>query len=80
MAENRIQRGGCAPFIIAAVVLSLPILYFLSSGPVFVLTEYGSISGRTYRTIYAPLVFVSERSPAIHDGWRAYVRLWIGDD
>jgi hypothetical protein len=76
MSDSRKARGGCGTGAIVATVLLLPILYVLSSGPIFQLRENETISGQTYRTIYAPLVFVSDRLPAVRDAWGAYVHLW----
>ena len=75
MDENRTRRGGCVPLIITAGILALPLLYFLSSGPAYLLGEAGYMDGKTYRAIYSPLVEFSHSSPAFSHVWTRYLIL-----
>lgn len=75
MAEKHEPRGGCVPFVIAAVIFGLPLLYFLSSGPVYQLADAGYFSANTYRTMYWPLLQLCRLSPGFHEVWVNYLLL-----
>ena len=75
MDENRTRRGGCVPLTIAAIVLALPLLYFLSSGPVYRLADAGYLDGKTYRAIYSPLIQLCRVSPSVNEAWKHYLIL-----
>ena len=75
MSEKRTRRGGCASFTIAAAVLSLPILYFLSSGPMYRLADAGYLDAKTYRALYSPLIQLCHVSPGFNQVWKHYLIL-----
>jgi hypothetical protein len=78
MHENPKQRGGCRSLAMtAALVLALPILYFLSSGPTYRLAEAGYLVGKTYRAIYSPLMWLSHVSPGFNTVWKHYLILCL---
>jgi hypothetical protein len=79
MDENRTRRGGCVPLTIAAGVLALPLLYFLSSGPAYMLADAGYLDvGTTYRAIYSPLVLLCRVLPGLTHVWKHYLILCGG--
>ena len=78
MDENRTRRGGCVPLFITAGVLALPLLYFLSSGPVYLLADAGYLDGKTYRAIYSPLIQLCQLSPGFTQVWKHYLMLCGG--
>jgi hypothetical protein len=78
MAKRRDHRGGCATLATATCVLVLPVLYFLSSGPVYRLGEAGYLSGDTLRAIYWPLIQLGRFWPAFNEAWKLYLILWSG--
>ena len=59
--------------IVVAAVLALPLLYFLSSGPTYVLAEAGYMDGKSYRLIYSPLMELSHLSPTFNQAWKQYL-------
>ncbi|MCI0359616.1 MAG: hypothetical protein L0211_14160 [Planctomycetaceae bacterium] len=75
MDENPKQRGGCRSLIITAAILALPLLYFLSSGPAYLLADAGYLSADTYRAIYSPLIQLCHVSPSFNEAWKHYLIL-----
>lgn len=75
MDESRTQYRGCVPLIVIVVVLGLPLLYFLSSGPMFLLVEAGYLNGSIYQAIYSPLVNLCEAFPGFGQVWHHYLML-----
>ena len=61
------------------VLVVLPALYVLSFAPACSLRRDGKISWETFDTIYAPVQFVAERSPAVKRRMVAYHDWWFGE-
>ena len=78
MALRHDHRGGCVTLVTAAIVVLLPLLYFLSSGPAYRLGEAGYLSGNTMRAIYSPLIQLGHFWPTFNEAWKFYLILWGG--
>jgi hypothetical protein len=79
MSDDSSKRstGSRIAFLAAVAVLSLPILYALSTGPVAWLCQKGYLDRETFDTIYAPIRYLAGRFPAFSTVAEAYVRLWM---
>ena len=70
MNEGQKERGGngAAALVFAAVVLVilLPILYVLSTGPVMWLCVNDYVSQEAVATFYSPLAFLCEHCDPLH--------------
>jgi len=74
----RKRRIRVAPAIVVPVVLA--IVYVLSIGPVYWLLWSRHASARPLRLVwmlYAPLFWLVDNVPWLHDVYVWYVRLWI---
>jgi len=87
MAEERMEQAGFRPETaqakaisfgrLACLLASLPLVYFLSSGPVLKLTENHLILASSVRTIYRPLFYCSYRCPPLGRTLQWYlVKVW----
>lgn len=66
------QQRSAAPVIIAVLaILSLPVLYVLSTGPAVLLMERGYINPEWVDTVYHPIGIAMEAMP-----WFAAVMEW----
>ena len=75
MKEHEEKRGlGCA--ITGIVLILLPMLYVLSSGPLAWCLDHGYVSGNSFRVFYYPLVCLSGWSPALESLWAWYFKFW----
>jgi hypothetical protein len=78
MTKRGQRGGGGTPLVAAAIVVLLPVLYFLSSGPAYRLGEAGYMSGDAMRAIYWPLIQLGHAWPAFNETWKFYLILWAG--
>jgi hypothetical protein len=62
--------------VVAFTLAALPILYFLSSGPVFLLAKAGYLSNEGYQAIYGPLIHFCDSSLFLQRIWNSYQRYW----
>jgi hypothetical protein len=78
MSEERQKGGGYAGWaIIAAVLVALPLLYFLSIGPAAWLMMEGRLSREAYEWFYYPVVPVQNNSRWCDYVIYKYVGLWV---
>lgn len=75
MEEREEKRGGwgCAIGFVLLLVL-LPILYVLSSGPALALVFNGVVSADVFKVVYEPLFW--ETFPAFDNALAWYWKLW----
>lgn len=69
------------PLVLAAVLLLAPVLYVLSVGPAQWLYSSGVISESTFDmlafNVYAPLWWLSGRSPSFSNAIGSYIDWWL---
>lgn len=70
------RHAGAALVLIG--LLLLPVLYVASVGPACLLCMSGTISEESLNRIYAPLVFLVERSEMFQGLLESYIELWTG--
>ncbi len=73
-AESR----GSGSFVVAALVLLLllPVVYFLSTGPAIWFCVATGMDGAWLETVYAPLVWLHESCPPLQPYLDGYWELW----
>ena len=77
MSNNKGDRGGCSVITIVAIGLALlPVLYFLSSGPVVTLINHGLIPMWVAEMLLTPLERLGLRFPAFQKLLQWYGELW----
>ena len=76
MEDDREKRGGAGCAITGVVLILLPMLYVLSTGPVAWLAN-GNPSLRWVDTIYYPLGMLAKHCEPFRDSFEWYVRLWV---
>jgi hypothetical protein len=62
MSEDRQERNWNHSLLISVVLLMLPLLYFLSSGPAIYLMNRGYMSHDTFILIYRPIGWATKIS------------------
>lgn len=78
MTEHQVKRGGYLGLLVAAIPVSVPLLYILSSGPTLTFVASGRWTTDIYRAVYWPLIYVARLSPTIANVWQWYLQLWTG--
>ena len=74
------QPRSIAALLITAclLVMLVTVAYLLSSGPAVYLSEAGTISSNTVRSVYAPLGWLEDHSQACRDFLEWWADLWSG--
>ena len=75
MNEERQERNWNHSLLISVVLLMLPLLYFLSSGPAIYLMNRGYISKDG--NLYAPLQWACDHCEPFHQAVKWYLRLFL---
>lgn len=70
--------GNRNTLVIALAGAALPLLYFLSLGPMIVLVGNGYLPEEPLAIIYAPLEWLHDHSPACRSVLEAYIGLFLG--
>lgn len=76
--KTTLGSGWSVAAVVLIAVLSLPILYVLSSGPMFWLKDHGYVSNELVTTLYYPLARLASGFRWFSRLWTAYVQLWPG--
>ena len=63
--------------VILAVVLLLPVVYLLSTGPAFWLEVRGYAADEHVSTIYRPVLWIIDRSETCDAALDWYLSLWV---
>jgi hypothetical protein len=76
--KEREKHGGSGALAFAAIglLVILPLLYLLSSGPVGLLVSWGYLSPQAFWTIYRPVQWLSKLDCA-REFFVWYLRYWI---
>ncbi len=77
--DEKPRNSSVAIVTIAVVVLLLPALYILSTGPAVWMLKNGIITDDQLHTAYAPVAWLAEHVPLFAQVIEAYARLWVGD-
>lgn len=77
---NESRKPGSRLGMITALVVGLPLFYFLSLGPVFAVMNKtrgfdGKISWHAVETVYAPIIWLYENTSLKHP-IEMYLQLW----
>jgi len=75
MKQNKRSWGGAVAFA-AIVVLTLLVIYVLSSGPMDVFRQRGFISTPAFITLYSPLGFLGRNCPPFYSFMEWYLSLF----
>lgn len=75
MSDEPTTRSGKTWLYVVGVLVSLPLLYALSIGPVFVLVMKKAISNDVF-LIYAPLEWFAQATHT-SDAFKTYISLWL---
>ncbi len=72
------KKSGSTWAVVAIFAIVLPVLYVLSSGPVWLLCMHSVISPESYDAIYFPLDWICHDliGPPLSDIYVDYVLLW----
>ena len=73
---ERTGRRTAVSFAVVTVLLLLPILYALSSGPLLWLTVNRRFPAWLWNTVYRPLTFCRDVVPGFHELFQAYLDWW----
>ena len=76
MKERDQKRGGLGCAIVGIVLVLLPVLYVLSSGPLAWCLDHDYVSGNSFRVFYYPLICLSGYSPTFEAAWGWYFTFW----
>ena len=81
MPRPHSERRSTWPAVVVAVlavVVLLPVLYVASIGPAgrFVTMD----NYRAWETVYAPILWATDRSEALNDGFQGYLRFWGAEE
>ena len=74
MKEKRAGSGCVA--VIVVVMLMLPPLYVLSSGPALWVTHNARLPGRLWNVAYWPLTYARDTVPGFNSRFQWYLDLW----
>ena len=79
MEDEREKQGGASAAIysIVTVLVVLPILYAISSGPAFYLFRLAGLPTRTWDAVYMPIRVVAVFFPPFNRFLVWYVNLWL---
>jgi len=78
MDDKQQKSSGCWPFLVAAIPLSLSIMYVLSSGPTLMLVAAGHLESDIWHDFYGPLISVSLMSAPTWSALHWYLGIWGG--
>lgn len=71
------SKSGKTWLYVVGVLVGLPLLYVLSTGPVFVLTVREVIPHSFFDTVYQPLEWFMRTTNTNGDALNAYVTAWF---
>ena len=73
---KRPEGRAAVVLVLVALLIALPMLYILSSGPAILLVDTGLVPMAVVRVVYAPIGWLEHNSPACREFIQWYVGLW----
>lgn len=76
MSEEATGKSGKTWLYVVGLLVGLPLIYVLSTGPMVVLNERKVIPDSVVETTYGPLLWFVEKT-GTYDAFEGYVRIWF---